>query len=277
MKWRGEFYVDCCLPMGLASSCRSFEKLSTAMEWVARNKLNIPYIIHILDDFLIAAESPNKCRTSLQNFLHFCEDLGIPMAPEKNEGPVHVLQFAGIELDCGRKKFSTCLTVICHSELDGGNQNWIVAWKKFQNFNRNLPLAKQKKVTLKDLQSLIGLLNFACSVIIPGRVFLCRLINLTIAIKKPYHFIRLNKEVKNDLRIWQNFLDSFNGKSFFLGNGFHLTVYVFILMPHNLVVMVSFSENSGHMEGEQSHGKNTVLAFLSFLPLSLASAFGIVS
>ena len=51
MKWRDEFYVDRCLPMGLASSCRSFEKLSTAMEWVARNKLEIPYIIHILDDF----------------------------------------------------------------------------------------------------------------------------------------------------------------------------------------------------------------------------------
>ena len=51
MKWRDEFYVDRCLPMGLASSCRSFEKLSTAMQWVARNKLEIPYIIHILDDF----------------------------------------------------------------------------------------------------------------------------------------------------------------------------------------------------------------------------------
>ena len=78
MKWRDEFYVDCCLPMGLASSCKSFEKLSTAMEWVARNKLDIPCIIHVLDDFLIAAESPSKCKTSLQNFLHFCEDLGAP-------------------------------------------------------------------------------------------------------------------------------------------------------------------------------------------------------
>ena len=74
MKWRGEIHVDFCLPMGLASSCRSFEKPSTAMEWVARNKLGIPYIIHTLDDFLIAAESPSKCRTSLQNFLHFCEE-----------------------------------------------------------------------------------------------------------------------------------------------------------------------------------------------------------
>ena len=57
--------------MGLASSCRTIEKLSTALEWVARNKLNIPHIIHILDDFLIAAESIDTCKTSLQQFLAF--------------------------------------------------------------------------------------------------------------------------------------------------------------------------------------------------------------
>ena len=31
---------------------------------------------------------------------------------------------------------------------------------------------KRKKVTLREVQSLTGFLNFACSVIIPGRAFL---------------------------------------------------------------------------------------------------------
>ena len=35
---------------------------------------------------------------------------------------------------------------------------------------------KRKKVSLKEMQSLIGLLNFTCSVVIPGRTFLRRLI-----------------------------------------------------------------------------------------------------
>ena len=74
-------------------------------------------------------------------------------------------------------------------------------------------------MTLKEFQSIIALLNFACTVIIPGRVFLRRLINLTIGIKKPHYFIRLNTEVKMDLQIWQTFLDSFNGKSFSLEEG----------------------------------------------------------
>ncbi len=100
MHWKGKYYIDCCLLMGLASSCRTFEMLSTGMEWVARNKLNIPHIIHILDDFLIAGESSAKCQANLQQFLDFCNDVGVPMAPEKTEGPSQILTFAGIELDC---------------------------------------------------------------------------------------------------------------------------------------------------------------------------------
>ena len=79
--------------------------LSTALEWVARNKLNIPHIIHILDDFSIAAESFDTCKTSLQQFLTFCENVGVPMAPEKKtEGSSPVLTFAEIELDCSRNE-----------------------------------------------------------------------------------------------------------------------------------------------------------------------------
>ena len=51
---------------------------------------------------------------------------------------------------------------------------------------RSLLLAFQskQKVTLKELQSLIGVLNFACSVVVPGRAFLRRLIDLTMGVHK---------------------------------------------------------------------------------------------
>ena len=45
----------------------------------------------------------------------------------------------------------------------------------------------RQKVTLRELQSLIGLLNFACLVVVPGTAFLRRLINLTIGVKRPHH------------------------------------------------------------------------------------------
>ena len=77
-----------------------FEDLSTAMEWVAKNKLQIPDIVHILDDFLIIAKSVDTCGAKLNRFLQFCHELGDPMAEEKTVGRAHVLTFAGMEIDC---------------------------------------------------------------------------------------------------------------------------------------------------------------------------------
>ena len=37
---------------------------------------------------------------------------------------------------------------------------------------------RRRKVTLQEIQSLTGLLNFAYTVVVPGQAFLCRLINV---------------------------------------------------------------------------------------------------
>ena len=79
-------------------------------------------------------------------------------------------------------------------------------------------LWKRRKVTLRELQSLIGLLNFTCSVIVPGRAFLRRLIDLIIGGRRPHHRIRLTKETKHDMEVWLTFLNEFNGRSFFLSD-----------------------------------------------------------
>ena len=50
----------------------------------------------------------------------------------------------------------------------------------------------------------------------PGRCFLRRLIDLTIGLKRPGHFVRVSNEVKADLFTWQQFFQEYNGKSFFL-------------------------------------------------------------
>ena len=80
--------------------------------------------------------------------------------------------------------------------------------------------SNKKKVTLLELQSFIGLLNFACYVVPPGRSFLRRLINLTKGIRRPHFKIRLNKEAKSDLKAWALFVDHFNGKGLIVQHKF---------------------------------------------------------
>lgn len=194
--WRGNYYFDRCLPMGLASSCKTFEALSTAVQWIAQTKLGISYMLHLLDDFLIISGSHEQSSRELALFLELCSYLGIPMAPDKTVGPSTVLSFAGIELD----------TV--HSEARLPRDKVMRCASLLSDY------LKRKKVTLRELQSLIGLLNFACSVVLPGRAFLRRLIDLTIGITRPQHFIRLTRAVKSDMRTWLAFLSNLNGSSF---------------------------------------------------------------
>ena len=88
---------------------------------------------------------------------------------------------------------------------------------------------RRRKVTLKEVQSLTGLLNFACAVVVPGRAFLRRLIDLTIGVKRLHFLIRLSKAVKEDLIVWQTFLSGFDGRSFFISDQWfssqHLNLY----------------------------------------------------
>ena len=199
MEWQGKFYFDKCLPMGCSSSCNIFETFTTVLEWVAMNKLNASAVIHILDDFWFIAPSKEKCQGDLNNFLTVCQRIGIPIAIRKTMGPDRALQFAGITLDTElmevrlpEEKLDKCLSQLSY-------------------------FCSRKSVTLKELQALIGLLNFACCVVVPGCAFLRRLIDLTRGVRKPTHLVRLTKESKYDLQVWLNFLRSYNGKSFFLG------------------------------------------------------------
>ena len=124
--------------------------------------------------------------------------MGVPIAPEKTVGPETELPFVGITLDSIRmearlpeEKLEKCRTML-------------------------LDFYKRRKVTLRELQSLIGLLNFTCSVVLPGRAFLRRLIDLTRGIRRPHFKIRLNKDAKSDLIVWLSFLEQYNGRTFFL-------------------------------------------------------------
>ena len=183
MKWDNLYYYDQALPMGCSTSCSIFESFSTALEWIGISQLQASAVLHILDDFLFIAATQERCAHDLSNFLGLCQYLGVPIATEKTMGPYTTLQFAGITLDS--------LTMEARLPIN-----------KLQRC-RNLlsEFFRKRSVTLPELQFLIGLLNFACSVIVRGRAFLCLLIDLTTGIQRPTHHIRLTKDTKDDLRV----------------------------------------------------------------------------
>ena len=75
---------------------------------------------------------------------------------------------------------------------------------------------RRKKCTKRELLSLIGSFTFAARVVVPSRTFLSRMIRLSCTVKCLDHFIYLNRGFRDDLDLWEKFLQGWNGKSFFL-------------------------------------------------------------
>ena len=196
MSWDGKYYYNLCLPMGCASSCKLFEEFSTALEHLVRYQTK-SVALHVLDDFLFIEQTEQACKKVFQAFIDIAYTLGVPLAADKTEGPTTVLSFLDIELDTVEQ--------VSRLPLEKLNKcrDMIISF---------LP---KKKTKLRALQSLIGLLNFACYVV-PGRPFLRRLIDKTGGVTKSYYKINLTKETKKDLRVWLKFLEDYNGKTFFM-------------------------------------------------------------
>ncbi|MES9881299.1 MAG: reverse transcriptase domain-containing protein [Sedimenticola sp.] len=197
--WDGKYYYDKCLPMGCSSSCSIFETLSKALQWIMENKFGAGGVSHVIDDFVFVNKPGSKeCQTDLDNFVALCGNLGIPIKHSKTVNPTTTITVYGYEVD------TTRMEVRLPSD-------------KVEKIKQALANFRTKnKATLQEIQSLIGLLNFACSVVVPGRAFLRRLIQLTIGLKKNHHHTRLNNEARADIRAWLEFVSKFNGKNVFL-------------------------------------------------------------
>ena len=180
MRWEGKYYYDKVLPFGLRSAPSIFNQLSDALEWILLNKCNTSFVCHILDDFLLI-EPPailprhnSLCQQSLTNMLSTFHTINIPIAKGKTQGPSQVIEFMGILLD----------TIKMQARLPQDNVNRLqTTLEQFQH---------RRSCTLKELQSLIGTLNFACGVVPLGRSSLHRMIDLIRNVQKSHHHIKLS-------------------------------------------------------------------------------------
>lgn len=194
--WEGGYFVDRCLPMGCSLSCAYFETFSSFLEWVIREVSGHQSVIHYLDDFLcIGSKDSNVCSVLLHSAERVAKEFGVPLAAEKTEGPTSVITFLGISIDTVNMECRLPEEKLVTLRAEVGR------------------VAGLKKVQLKVLQSLLGKLNFACRILPMGRIFSRRLAAATGGIVSPHHFIRLGRELRGDLRVWEAFLEQFNGRA----------------------------------------------------------------
>ena len=152
--------------------------------------------LHYLHDFLFMG-SPigNSCGESLEVALKTCRELGVPVASLKTEGPATQLTFLGIQMD------TETMTLSLPEDKLTRILGLVLSWRG------------KKTATRRQLQSLIGHLNHAALVVLPGRTFMRRMVDLMKVANHPSHHVRLTADFKSDLQWWASFLPKWNGRS----------------------------------------------------------------
>ena len=88
MMWRGQYFVDMVLPFGLRSAPFIFTAIADLVEWILVHNYGVNFLRHYLDDFLtLGPPASPVCHNNLQTCVQLCKSLGLPLHPEKLEGP----------------------------------------------------------------------------------------------------------------------------------------------------------------------------------------------
>ncbi len=253
---QGKFYVNRVMAMGAACSCQKFEKLSTFLQWVIEHKSGYDSLAHYCDDFLgWGPLGTSQAEDLLALFVDTCQEFGVPIAHDKTVPPTTCLVFLGLTLDTERQevrvppdKLESTLALIDNA------------------LNR-----PSSKITLSELQSLIGKLQFLCRAIAPGRAFVRRLTYLTRNVVNPRYYIRLTVGAKRDLLLWKTFLSEYNGVSMFRDMVWADTDSLDIFTDASFSAMGIYF--MGHWVSQAwPHGfisQDTSIAFLEIFPIAV--------
>ena len=148
-------------------------------------------VSNYLDDFLNMALSQGDCNIMLQTFHQLCDRLRVPIAKGKTVWATLKTSFPGILLI---------------------GDLFLLALPN-EKVNRAIYLLRccldKKKATVKEIQSLTGLLNFLNRAIVPGRAFTrCMYAQVSGSVERlhNHHHVSLSAEFRGDCRVWLKFL-----------------------------------------------------------------------
>ena len=99
MRWKQELLIDKVLPFGLRSAPIIFSAIADALQWVIQQK-GMNHLFHYLDDFItIGPPQSQTCHHNLGVITSTCQQLGVPIEPDKTERPATGITFLGLEID----------------------------------------------------------------------------------------------------------------------------------------------------------------------------------
>ena len=183
--FENRFYYDVSLSMGSASSAYCCQRTTDAIVHIHKKKQFDS--INYLDD-LGGAECENKAEESYNYMGEILQEVGIRESKSKACPPAFIMIFLGVLFN----SFTMTMTITEDRLIEIRNmlKEWI----------------GKKKANLKEVQSILGKLNFAAGTVRAGRIFVARLINELHRFPQNGNRMKISVNMKKDIQWWYTFM-----------------------------------------------------------------------
>ena len=191
--WKKHIFCDTVLSMGLRSAANICQRVTNAISFIML-QMGIA-ILNYLDDLAGAERQDNAifAYSCLGTVLQKC---GFVESIEKASPPSEIMSFLGVLFN------TLTMTMEITPERLAEIRHLIKTW------------LQKESATLKQVQSLLGKLNFIAACVKPSRIFVSRLLIWLRSIYNSSEFeFLIPMAVKKDLIWWNRFLPLYNGIS----------------------------------------------------------------
>lgn len=185
---------------GLSIAPYIFWRISNFIARTARVHYHLEHVTPYIDDFFLLSsgdtleEAYEAARANHDRFHQVLVDLGWPIAEEKVELPCTDIVFLGIRFNLDTRQLS-------------------IPPEKLQQILQELhSFQSRDTATKRELEQLVGKLNFAAKVVKGGRTFLRRMIDDINTVEDHNALICLSDTFRLDVKWWLDFSSQWNGK-----------------------------------------------------------------
>lgn len=185
------YYVDLCMPFGSRASSYYMQQMA---EFIHRAfKARGVYVVIYLDDALFICPRDQDPMGVFSQAITVIRELGLPLAWDKLIAPTRKIKFLGVIIDVDQRE-------VCIPQA-----------KIQQCLDVAKDIVSQKYISKKQLQSVIGLINFIGKGVAPARLFINRLLHCLRSAESTS--IKVGRLIREDLNWFIRFLPDYNGRS----------------------------------------------------------------
>ena len=188
-RWRNLYYFDVVMVMGCRIAPYICQRTTNMVAYLHRQMSY--FLLNYIDDF-VGTEYEEKVYRAHATFVWLLRDIGLKRSVKKSVVPTQVLEFIGNLVDA--KNVTIGVTDERKAEVGTELSKW-----------------ERKSFTMRrEVESLVGKLQFISNVVKPGQLFVSRLLAelKTMEWGKRY---KLSWQCKKDVLWWKSFLPTFQG------------------------------------------------------------------